>query len=369
MFIPWSKPDFGNDEKKAAIRVIKSGWLTQGKETEKFENELAAYLGVKHVIVVNSGTSALVASLLAYGIGPGDEVIAPSFTFIATINSIIAVGAKPVLVDCNQNTWDISPDVVEKYVTKRTRAIMPVDVAGMPIDIDEFRKLSRKYGIPLIEDAAQAIGSVYKDKKIGSFGHTTIFSFHMAKLVTTVEGGCIAVNDQKIADRVRMIRSHGRKELYAFKKHGTEYHFDGFGLNLRFSDVQAAIGRIQLRKINKAILHRGKLVKLYKRELGELFEFQQIPSYVTTHSNFICGILCKKSKRDYINQKLYENRISTRITWLPAHLQKWHKDYFGKLKLKNSEMIASRIISIPLGNGMSFREAEKVIDVLKKVAR
>lgn len=367
MFIPWSKPDFGEREKGAARRVIKTGWLTQGKETEKFESELAAYLGVKHVVVVNSGTSALVASLLAHGVGPGDEVITPSFTFIATINSIIAVGAKPILVDCNEKTWDISPSVVEKHISKKTKAIMPVDVAGMPIDVDGFRGISRKHGIPIIEDAAQAIGAVYKGRKIGSFGHTTIFSFHMAKLVTTVEGGCVALNDQKITDRIRMIRSHGRKELYVFKKHGTEYHFDGFGLNLRFSDVQAAIGRVQLKKINKSILHRRRLVDLYKKKLGGLFEFQQIPNYVTTHSNFICGILCKKNKRDYVNQKLYENEISTRITWLPAHLQKWHKNYFGKLKLKNSEMIASRIISIPLGNGLSFSEAEKVIRVLKKI--
>ena len=368
MFIPWSKPDFGNLEKRAAIRVIKSGWLTQGKETEAFEYELSRYLGVKHVVAVNSGTSALIAALLAHDIGPGDEVIAPSFTFIATVNSIIAVGAKPVLVDCNQNTWDISCDVVERHITKKTRAIMPVDVAGMPIDVDGFRKLSRKYKIPLIEDAAQAIGAVYIGKKIGSFGHATIFSFHMAKLLTTVEGGCVAVNDQQIADRIRMIRSHGRKELYVFKKHGTEYNFDGFGLNLRFNDVQASIGRVQLKKINKAILHRSELVNLYKKELEGLFEFQQIPSYVTTHANFIFGILCQKNKRDFINKKLYEKEISTRITWLPAHLQKWHKDYFGSLKLKNSENLSSRIISIPLGNGLSFKEAEKVIGVLKKVA-
>lgn len=367
MLMPWSKPDFEEKEKDAARRVIKTGWLTQGKETEKFESELANYLGVKYVIAVNSGTSALIAALLAHGVGPGDEVIVPSFTFIASVNSIIAVGAKPVLVDCDINTWDIRPEIVEKYITKKTKAIMPVDVAGMPIDVDGFRNLSRKYGIPLIEDAAQAIGAAYKGRKIGGFGHTTIFSFHMAKLVTTVEGGCVAVNNQKIADQVRMIRSHGRKELYVFKKHGTEYHFDGFGLNLRFSDIQAAIGRVQLKKLRKAILHRKRLVTLYKQELSYLFEFQQIPNYVSVHSNFICGILCPKNKRDAINQKLYENGISTRITWLPAHLQKWHKSYFGHLKLKNSESIASRIISIPVGNGLSFEDAEKVIRVLKKV--
>lgn len=366
MFIAWSKPNFGKKEKEAAIRIIKTGWLTQGKETKIFEDELSKCLGVKHVVLVNSGTSALIAALLAHNIGPGDEVITPSFTFIATVNSIIAVGAKPVLIDCDLSTWDIRPESVENYITKKTKAIMPVDVAGMPIDIDGFRKISNKYNISLIEDAAQAFGGVYKGRKVGSFGHTTIFSFHMAKLITTVEGGCVAVNDRKIADRIRMIRSHGRKELYVFKKHGTEYHFDGFGLNLRFNDVQAAIGRVQLKKVNKSLLHRKRLVGLYKKELGNLFEFQMVPHYVTVHSNFICGILCPQNKRDQINSILYENGISTRVTWLPAHLQKWHKNYFGNLKLKNSESIASRIISIPLGNGLNFNEAEKVIKVLKK---
>lgn len=368
MFIPWSRPDFGEKEKRAAIGVINSGWLTQGKETETFEKELADYFGVKYVVVVNSGTSALVAALLAHGIKPGDEVIVPSFTFIATVNSIIAIGAKPILADCDLKTWDIRPEIVAGLITPKTKAIMPVDVAGMPIDVDGFRKLCQENNIVLIEDAAQAIGSQYRGEKIGSFGHTTIFSFHMAKLVATVEGGCVVTNDAKIADNVKMIRSHGRTELYQPKKHGIEYHFDGFGLNLRFNDVQAAIGRVQLKKIDKVLLHRKRLVSLYKKQLGHLYEFQQALNYVSIHSNFICGILCPRNKRDAINQKLYENGISTRITWLPAHLQKWHRNYFGKLKLKNSETIASRIISIPLGNGLSFDEAEKVIAVLKRVA-
>lgn len=367
MFIPWSTPDFGQDEKSAAIRVVKSGWLTQGKETSSFEKELTRYLGVKYAIVLNSGTSALIASLLAHDIGPGDEVVVPAFTFIATVNSIISVGAKPILADCDLNTWNISPESVEKYITKRTKAIMPVDVAGMSIDINGFRKLCRMRRLVLIEDAAQAIGSEYLGKKIGSFGHTTIFSFHMAKLVTTVEGGCVVTNDKRIANRVMMARNHGRSEFYNPKKHGTEYQFDGFGLNFRISDVLSAVGRIQLKKIDKAIRHREKLVKYYKKNLVGMYEFQEIPAYATKHTNMIFALLTKEGKRDSTNKILYEAGVSTRITWLPAYRQRWHSQFFNKLSFKNTESISKRIISLPLGNKTTLNEVKKVIKILKKI--
>lgn len=366
MNIAWSKPDFGQAEKRAAISIIKSGWLTQGLETEKFEKELVEYTGAKYAVVLNSGTSALIASLLAHNIGPGDEVIAPSFTFIATINSILAVGAKPVLVDCDIETWNLDPVEAAKFVTKRTKAIMPVDVCGMPIDIAGFRKICREHNIVLIEDAAQAIGAQYKKKRIGGFGHTTILSFHMAKLVTMVEGGAVLTNDKNIAKRVQEIRNHGRSELYKFKKHGLEYHFDSFGLNMRTNDLFSAIGRVQLSKIEQALQDRQKFVDFYKEKLSELFDFQQIPNYVSKHGNMIFAILTKRNLRDLINKKLYDEGISTRITWLPAHLQKWHRTYFGRIKLPNTESISTKIISLPLGNKISLKDAKYVVNVLKK---
>lgn len=369
MKVPWSIVDFGPQEKKAVYRVIKTGWLTQSRETELFEDELKKYLGASHAIVTNSGTSALIASLFVNGVSYGDEVIVPAYTFIATINSIIAVGAVPVLADCEYDTWNLSPKEAGKLITKKTKAIMPVDIAGMPIDVDGFRRLCKQYHLALIEDAAQAIGAQYNGQKTGSFGHTTVFSFHMAKVITTVEGGCVVTNDARIAESVRRIRNHGKSEMYQSRKHGTEYHYDGFGLNLRTNDILSAIGRVQLRKINKFLAHRHKLANFYRKNLANLCEFQKIPDYVSVHPNMIFPILVNNKKRDLINRKLFESGVGTRITWLPANKQKWHRNNFKQAKLPNTLEIASRVIAIPIGNKIRLSQAKYVVDVLKKLLK
>lgn len=368
MFIPWSEPDLGTAEKKAVNRVMSEGWLTQGKETSLFEKEIADYVGAKYAVVVSSGTMALMAALMAHGIGPGDEVIAPSFTFIATINAILGVGAKPVLADSDIGTWNLTAQEAEKYITKKTRAIMPVHVAGLPVDIDAFKKLVRTKKLVLVEDSAEALGAQYKTKKVGGHGTTSVFSFHMAKLVTSVEGGGVVCDSKKIADLVRMIRNHGRRELYKERKHGIEYSFEGFGLNMRMTDILSAVGRTQLAKINKALKHRKKLVDLYKKELGGKFEFQEIPSYATVHANMFFAFLLKnKILRSKIQKKLFEKGISTRVTFTPAHLQTWHRRHFKNLKFKNAETIFSKILSVPLGNKITVDQVEKVIKALKRI--
>ena len=366
--ITWSKADFGAVEKRAAFRVIRSGWLTQGEETEKFEEELANYLGVKYVVLLNSGTSALMAALIAHNIGHGDEVIVPSFTFIATINSIIGVGAKPVLADCDIKTWNLTPEEAQKHISKKTKAIMPVDIAGLPIDVAGFRKLCRDYKLTLIEDSAEALGAEHIKGKVGSFGHASIFSFHMAKVVTSVEGGCVVVNDKKIAIATRHIRNLGRAELYNLKKHGAHLAFNAYGLNFRMNDVFSAIGRVQLAKIDQYLKHRKLLVSHYKERLKNYFEFQEVPDYVKKHANMFFAILAPGNKRDRIMKSLFNADISSRITFPPTHLNKWHRKMFN-VKLKNTEELGKRILSVPLGNKISVSQVEKVILALKKALR
>lgn len=367
MVIPWSEPDFGSQEIKAVNRILKKGWLTQGQETELFEREIANYVGSKYAVVVSNGTLALMAALLSHGIGHGDEVITPSFTFIATINAILGVGAQPVLADSELGTWNLSVGETEKYITKRTKAILPVHVAGLPFNIDSFKKLARKYDLVLIEDSAEALGAQYKNRPVGGHGTTSIFSFHMAKLVTSVEGGCVVTDNKKIFDKIKMIRNHGRRELYKERKHGTEYRFEGFGLNMRLSDVLSSIGRVQLRKINQALKHRKKLVDLYKKELRNKFEFQEIPDYATVHANMFFAFLTDKKLRGKIQRKLFEEGISTRVTFTPAHRQVWHKRHFQNTRFKNADSIFSRILSVPLGNRITVQQVEKVIGILKSV--
>lgn len=369
MFIPWSEPDFGKEEKEAAFKIINKGWLTQGAETETFEKELSNYIGCKHVVAVSNGTMALIAGLLAHGIGPGDEVIVPTFTFIATINAVLAVGATPVLADCELDTWNLSPTEAAKHINKKTRAILAVDVAGMPCDIDGFKKLCKLQKIIFIEDGAEAIGAQYKNKEVGSFGNSCIFSFHMAKLITTVEGGCITTNSNSVAKKIRMVRNHGRSNLYKDLKDKNNYSFDAYGLNMRMIDILSAIGRVQLSKIKTSLETRKRLVDLYKQELKSKYEFQKIPPYVTNHANMFFGILCESKIRNKIQKKLFDNQISTRIPFTPVHKQKWHKNNlrFSANDFQNSETIYSRILSLPLGNKITQEQVTKVIGILKKI--
>lgn len=353
--IPWSSPDIGEEEKKAAKRVIDSGMLTRGKETEAFERDIEKYIGCKNAVVVNNGTSALVTAMLANGISPGDEVLVPTFTFVASVNAVLAVGAKPVLVDSDTETFNTTPELMKKYLTKKTKAIIPVDVAGMPIDVDAFTEFAGKNNLIMIEDAAEAIGAQYKNNKIGSFKHTAIFSFHMAKLVTSIEGGCVVTPDNEVARKCSMIHNHGME-----KKYDHRY----FGLNLRITDVQSAIGRAQLIKINKYIKWRNKLAKIYNEELGESVEYQKIPDYVNVHPHMIFGVLIGKRKRDYIIQYLKKNGVDTRVCWPPVHTQEYHRKIFNGA-YPNSEHIASRIINLPIGNMISEDDVNYVASTFK----
>jgi len=290
---------------------MESGWLTQGKITEEFERQVCRLTDSKFAIATNNGTAALMCALMANDIGKGDEVIVPSFTFIATVNAVIAVGAKPILVDCDPFTFNTSPELMSKKITKKTKAIIPVDVSGMPIDIDSFRKFAKEKNLILIEDAAEALGAKYKNKKIGSFGHSTIFSFHMAKIVTGVEGGIITTNDKNIAEKAKLIRSHGDVGGY-----NSIY----FGLNFRISDIHSAIALEQMKKLDQFLKHRNKLAKIYKEELKQ-FEFQKIPTNVTLHPFMLFGLLLKPKIRNKVNSYLNKNGIETRICWRPVHQQ------------------------------------------------
>ena len=362
--IPWARPDFGEEEKKAAIEIVNSGWVTQGKVTEKFEEELELYTLAKDVTVVNSGTSALICALLAHGIGPGDEVIVPSLTFIASINSIISVGAKPVLVDSDPRIWNTTPELVREKMTNRAKAIMPVDVAGMPIDVEGFEKLAKDKNVILIEDAAAAIGSEYKGKKIGGFNYTSIFSFHIAKSLQAIEGGCVLTPFDEIGEKCKSIRNHGMSAPYN-PKINLHYDYVDFGLNFRITDIQSAIGLTQLRKVDKQIERRNKLVELYKEGLGGEFGFQEVPSYVTKHPYLFFGIMADAKRRDELAKYLVKNGVDIRICWLPAHKQAYHKQLFKGVELPGAEEVGSRAIELPLG-GCTEAEVQGVIKIIKK---
>ncbi len=357
--IPWSIPSLDNKERKAILNVFDSKWLSQGPKTKELEKKISKEIGGKYVIMTNNGTSSLICSLLSHGIGPGDEVIVPSLTFVATVNSILAVGAKPILVDNNPNTFNTEIKFIKKKLTKKTKAILPVDISGISIDIDEFRDFTLKNNLILIEDAAEAIGGEYKNRKIGSFGHTTIFSFHMAKVITGIEGGCIITNNKKISDSAKLIRSHGEVDKYNSKI---------FGLNFRISDIHSTIILEQLKKIKKFLIHRNRLAKIYQQELSD-FNFQEIPDFVTMHPYMLFAILISPKKRDKVNYFLNKHGIDTRICWPPIHRQTFHSKLFKKEKFIGADSVYSQIINLPMGNGLSEEQITYVSKMIKKAIK
>ncbi len=356
--IRWAPPLLGTNEEKVVQKVMKSGWLSQGKITEQFEKKMCQITNSKFAIAVNNGTSALMCALIAHKIGKDDEVILPSFTFVATVNAVISVGAKPVLVDCDPLTFNTTPEIMNEKITKKTKAIIPVDVSGMPVNIDSFRKFAKEKNLILIEDAAEALGAQYKNKKIGSFGHSAIFSFHMAKIVTGIEGGIITTNDREIARKAKLIRSHG--DLGG-------YNSICFGLNFRISDIHSAIALEQIKKLDQYLERRNQLARIYKDELKE-FDFQEIPNYVTLHPFMLFGLLFKPKIRNKVNQFLNKNGIETRICWRPIHLQKYFLTN-KKYNLPFSEQIFTKIINLPMGNGLSENDVIKVTHSVKKAIK
>ena len=358
--IDWSPPEISNDDRMAMKAVIDSGWMSEGKATEELEAALAKRIGCRHAIVMNNATSALLAALWGNGIGNGAEVVVPAYTFIASVNTPNAVGAKSVLCDSNPKTLNTEPEFMKQVLTENTRAIMPVDIAGMPIDMGAFEDFAKDNDLVLIEDGAEAIGASYRGRNVGNSGHATIFSFHMAKLITSIEGGCMATNDDALAEKVRMIKNHGTHKKEA------KTNFFGFGLNFRTTDVQSALGLSQLLRLDHFLKRRNEVARIYSQELDGLVGMQQVPEYVSVHARMFFPIFVEASRRDAIDAALNRMGISTRICWPPAHMQPYHRRLFPDEKIPNSEMIGNTIIAIPMGNSTTDEEAKTVADAVKK---
>jgi len=358
--VPWSVPDISKDEEEAVSRVMASKWLGMGPKTRELEESLRNYIQVKNSTVVNNGTSALIAALLANDVKSGDKVLVPTYTFIATVNSILVIGAQPILIDCDPHTFNISMNNLQMNFeqNKDAKCLLFVDVAGLPADIDLIREFSHKHSINLIEDAAEAFGAKYKDKLLGSYDHTTIFSFHIAKQMTMVEGGAIVTDDERVAERLKLIRSHGEgKEKYV--------HRD-IGLNFRPTDLQSAIGIAQLKKVDAYMELRRQIAELYISQLSEYLEFQQVPSYVSRHPWMLFMCLAKdRVDRDNLNKFLNERGIDTRIPWPPANVQPYHRSRLGNISCPNAENVFERVLSLPIGNAITKAEAERVVAVIK----
>jgi len=352
--IPHSKPNLGKEEFDAVLDVLKSDWPSQGKVTEEFETLLSQYLS-SNAIVLNNGSSALMAALIAHGIKPGNKVIVPAFTFVATSSIPKLLGAEVILADIDKNTLNVNPATVEEIVkVNNVKAVIVVDVSGLPVDVDAFEDISKRYNFTLIEDAAQSFGAEYKNKKLGAFEHTTIFSFQIAKQLTTIEGGCIATLNDKVIKRISQIKDYGRNK-------NDRYVSDVVGANFRTTDLQSAIGLIQFKKLEEHIVRRNQIAEEYKKKIKGL-DFQAIPKYVTRHSYMLFFALAQDKKmRDNYVKEINNHGVEARKPWTPIHMQPCNPE-LRPYRYPNAEEVFDRSFTIPLYNSMTLNEARIVID-------
>jgi perosamine synthetase len=363
-FLPIANPDVGINEAKAAYEVIKKGWISMGKKVSEFEEKVKKLIKVKHAIYVNNGTSALHCALLALGIKQGDEVIVPTLSYISSANAVLYCGAKPIFCEVDPKTFNVNYDYINSKITKKTKAIISVDLKGQPVDYNSIRKLEKKYKIPIISDSAESFGAIYRNKYVGSQMLIHTFSFFANKNITTGEGGLITTENDNLAKKLRIIRNQGQDKRYN--------HIE-LGNNFRPTDYSAAIGIEQLKKINKVISEKGKIAKIYSRSFNENENIitPHLPEYVTRPSWYMYCLTFKTKKiKKKVKQALEQNNIDTRLSFPPIHNQPYYKSKFKKNigKYKQSEDIFQKFLDIPIWMGMGEKNIRRVISIIKKAA-
>jgi perosamine synthetase len=372
--IPISKPFLTEDEAQAAYDTVLSGWVTQGPKVAEFEKKFASYVGSKYAVAVSSCTTALHLSLIVSGVKSGDEIICPSMSFIATANSIRYSGGIPVFADCRKEDYNIDPQEVEKLITRKTKGIMIVHQMGIPAEIDKFKKICKKHKLFLIEDAACAIGSEYKNKKIGSHSDLICFSFHPRKVITTGDGGMITTSNKEFYERLKQLRQHGMTVNDLDRHNSTRFineDYVGLGYNYRLTDIQAAIGIKQLEKIEMLIKGRSKIAEIYNQKLSNLREvnlpkidvndktnYQSYPVYINNIS---------EEKRDEIIQSMLDFGIGLKKGIMLAHKTSSYKYLKQKNPLLVSEDLSSHSVLLPLYPGLESEEINNIIYKFKRI--
>jgi dTDP-4-amino-4,6-dideoxygalactose transaminase len=369
--IPFAVPDIGEEEIAEVSKTLRSGWLTMGRKTIEFEEALKNYTGAEQAIAVNSCTAALHLSLLAAGIKPGDEVITTPLTFAATANVIVHAGAIPVFSDIDSKTYNIDPAEIEKKLTHKTKAIIPVHYAGQPCDMAAIREIADTHDLVIIEDAAHAIGAQYRGEKVGNIkgSFSTCFSFYATKNMTTGEGGAITLNNEGVANIARNLRLHGMSKD-AWKRYGPgeswKYDIVACGWKYNTTDINATLGLCQLRKLD-AYNHRRKyLAGLYDTELEDIVGIQEVPKD-NDHVQHLYPILVPH--RDKFIEEMAKRGVSCSVHFIPLHLTKFYRNYYGYHPgfFPVCERIYENLVSIPLYPKMSDEDALYVVDCVKEV--
>ncbi|MGE5488236.1 MAG: DegT/DnrJ/EryC1/StrS family aminotransferase [bacterium] len=367
--IPVARPSFGKAEEEAVLAVLRSGWVSQGPRVAEFERQFAAYVGAAHAVAVSSCTTALHLALVAAGVKPGDEVLCPSLSFIATANSIAYAGAVPVFVDIDERTYNMDPARIEEAITPRTRAIMPVHQIGLPAAMDEINAIAARRGLLVIEDAACASGSEYKGRRIGA-PHSAMacFSFHPRKILVTGEGGMITTADEALAARLRRLRQHAMT-VSDLARHSSSRvvaeSYDELGYNYRMTDLQAAIGLVQLDRLDDLLAKRRALAARYSERLSAL-PWLQVP-YVPEGSvhNFQSYMVRLREDapvtRDGLMQAMLDAGIASRRGIMAIHREAPYRSGEWSARLPVTERVTDTAIVLPLFHEMTEEQQDRVI--------
>lgn len=374
-FLVFGKPFLGKQEVREVVDTLQSGWWGTGPKTEKFEQAFAKYAGSKYALAVNSCTAGLHVAMKALNLGPGDEVITTPLTFCSTANVILHCGATPVFADVSRNDWNIDPLEIEKKITPRTKAIVPVHLHGRPCKMDALMRIARKYKLYIIEDAAHAAEAWYKGKKVGSIGHITVFSFYVTKNIATAEGGMVTTNNKQLYRKMKILSLHGLSHD-AYKRYSVKYFktyqclYPGFKYNM--TDIQASLGLHQLKRVEKNLQKRKKFWDMYNRA------FQGLPSLITPsnsqpntrHAMHLYAILLKLETLTITRNKfidlLLKNNIGSGVHFLPVHVHAYYRKTFGfkKNDYPNAAFIGERTVSLPLGANLSESDINDVISTV-----
>jgi len=372
--IPFHRPSFDERELRAIEEVLRSGWVTTGERTREFERRFAEYVGASHAVAVNSCTAALHLALAAEGIGPDDEVITTPYTFVATVETICYLGARPVFVDIDPATRNIDPAAIEAKITARTRAIVPVHIAGLPCDMDPILEIASRRGIPVIEDAAHSLPASYKGRRIGSLSHATAFSFYATKNLTTGEGGMLTTEDAELAKRYRRLSLHGiTADGWKRYRLGGKWFYEvvEMGYKYNLTDVAAAMGLVQLEKLDGFDARRREIARAFGERLRDLpdLALPEEPAHVRHAWHlYIVGLTAaaRVDRETFINQ-LTEQGVGTSVHFIPAHLHPYYAERLGHRRgdLPRAEAAFDGAISLPLYPAMTDDDVEYVASAVR----
>jgi perosamine synthetase len=362
-FLPIAEPVLAGREREYVLECLDSTWISSnGAFIERFERAFAEHCGVEHAISCSNGTVALHLALLGLGIGPGDEVICPTLTYVASANSIVYCGATPVFVDSEPHTWNMDPNALERAVTPRTRAIIAVHLYGHPVEMDAVREIAAAHGLGVIEDAAEALGATYRGRAVGSLGDVATFSFYGNKILTTGEGGMVVANDGALARRMRQLRGQGQD----FER---RYWFPIVGFNYRMTNVVAAIGTAQLECVDWHVSRRRETAAAYRVRLAKSERLVFSPEAPWAESSFwMSSVLIRdatRNQRDEVMARLARHGIETRPFFYPMHVMPPYRDV-GQREFPVADDLSARGMNLPSGAGLSEADIERVCRVLEE---